>query len=218
MIASKPSLALAALLGLCATATAHPVAAEGVESAPVEQIRPDPHAVQVGSGRHRYQFVLRDTVSAAPAAMRPFALSHTQFNLPFVHEEKDVYLGITDAQGRTPVFAFEQAPPAQGWVLLERFGSGPYGERMRLQDGQGEGVGVMAYEMVVCGKTPRLYRGVTNAHGDTAYVATSAIVDLMLFLDGDSTFGGGEKVAGRIEPDDGLTALKRCRPAPTTTE
>ena len=210
MINRTPALLLAALLSLGAPVAAS--AAPATASPQVEQIRPDPQALQVGSGPHRYQFVLRDTVSAAPAALRPFALSHTAFDLPFVAAEKDVYQGITDAQGRTPVFAFEQAPPAQGWVLLERFGSGPYGERMRLQAGDGEGIGAMAYELVVCGKTPRLYRGVTTADGDTAYVATSAIVNLLLFIDADSTAAGGDRSAGRIEADDGLTALRRCRP------
>ncbi|MDY0955519.1 hypothetical protein SOM22_13155 [Stenotrophomonas rhizophila] len=210
MINRTPALLLAALLSLGAPVAAS--AAPATASPQVEQIRPDPQAPQVGSGPHRYQFVLRDTVSAAPAAVRPFALSHTAFDLPFVAAEKDVYQGITDAQGRTPVFAFEQAPPAQGWVLLERFGSGPNGERMRLQAGDGEGIGAMAYELVVCGKTPRLYRGVTTADGDTAYVATSAIVNLLLFIDADSTAAGGDRSAGRIEADDGQTALRRCRP------
>lgn len=212
MIDRPPALLLATLLSLGTPVAASAAPAEATASPQVEQIRPDPHAPQVGSGPHRYQFVLRDTVSAAPAALRPFALSHTAFDLPFVAAEKDVYQGITDAQGRTPVFAFEQAPPAQGWVLLERFGSGPYGERMRLQAGDGEGVGAMAYELVVCGKTPRLYRGVTTADGDTAYTATSAIVNLLLFIDADSTAAGGDKTAGRIEAGDGQTALRRCRP------
>ena len=212
MIDRPPALLLAALLSLGAPVAASAAPAEATASPQVEQILPDPHAPQVGSGPHRYQFVLRDTVSAAPAAVRPFALSHTAFDLPFVAAEKDVYQGITDAQGRTPVFAFEQAPPAQGWVLLERFGSGPYGERMRLQASDGEGVGAMAYELVVCGKTPRLYRGVTTAEGDTAYAATSAIVNLLLFIDADSTAAGGDKTAGRIEAGDGQTALRRCRP------
>lgn len=212
MIDRPPALLLAALLSLGAPVAASAAPAEATGSPQVEQIPPDPHAPQVGSGPHRYQFVLRDTVSAAPAALRPFALSHTAFDLPFVAAEKDVYQGITDAQGRTPVFAFDQAPPAQGWVLLERFGSGPYGERMRLQAGDGEGVGAMAYELVVCGKTPRLYRGVTTADGDTAYTATSAIVNLLLFIDADSTAAGGDKTAGRIEAGDGQTALRRCRP------
>lgn len=193
-----------------ATVSATPV--PNATSVSVEQVTPDPHATQVGTGAYRYQFVLRDTVSTAPAALRPFALSHAQFDLPFVREQKDVYQGITDARGRTPVFAFEQIPPAQGWVLLERFGSGPYGERMRLQAGDGEGIGRMAYQMVVCGKTPRLYRGVTTAQGDTAYVATSAIVDLLIFLDAGSAGSGGDNAAGRIQPGDGQTALRRCRP------
>lgn len=212
MIDRTAPLLLAALLSLGAPVAASAAPAEATTSPQVEQIRPDPHGPQVGSGPHRYQFVLRDTVSAAPAALRPFALSHTAFDLPFVAAEKDVYQGITDAQGRTPVFAFEQAPPAQGWVLLERFGSGPNGERMRLQAGDGEGIGAMAYELVVCGKTPRLYRGVTTADGDTAYVATSAIVNLLLYIDADSTAAGGDRSAGRIEADDGQTALRRCRP------
>ncbi|MCF7751532.1 hypothetical protein KQ945_12280 [Bacillus subtilis subsp. subtilis] len=202
-------IALATALGVCPAAPA--AADDATPSTPPEQIVPVRGSAQVGSGPHRYQFVLRDTVSAAPAALRPFALSHSAFDLPFVKAQKDVYQGMTDAQGRTPVFAFERAPPAQGWVLLERFGSGPYGERMRLQAGDGEGIGAMAYELVVCGKTPRLYRGVTNAHGDTAYVATSAIVDLLIFLDADSTSAGGAPSAPRIEAGDGRTALRRCR-------
>ena len=56
------------------------------------------------------------------------------------------------------------------------------------------------------------YAFVTTADGDTAYTATSAIVNLLLFIDADSTAAGGDKTAGRIEADDGQTALRRCRP------
>ena len=213
MINRTPALLLAALLSLGAPAAASAATAADAAATPpqVEQIAPDPHAVQVGSGPTPLPVRAARYGQRPPAALRPFGLSHTAFDLPFVAAEKDVYQGITDAQGRTPVFAFEQAPPAQGWVLLERFGSGPYGERMQLKAGDGEGVGAMAYELVVCGKTPRLYRGVTTAEGDTAYVATSAIVNLLLFIDADSTSAGGDLPPGRIEPSDGQTALRRCR-------
>lgn len=219
MKTSTPTFALAALL--CATAFAHaeeaPVAADA--PTPCIQITPDPHAPQVGSGPHRYQFVLRDTLGDAPAALHPFALSHTDFDLPFVREEKDVYQGVTDAQGRTPVFAFESAPPAAGWVLLERFGSGPYGERMRLR-GSGDddtGIAGMPYQIVVCGRTPRIYRGVSNRQGDTAYVAASEVVTMMLYLDPDI----GMDAAGArapIQPGDGESAMQRCREDQDSTD
>lgn len=219
MKTSTPTFALAALL--CATAFAQaeeaPVAADA--PTPSIQIAPDPHAPQVGSGPYRYQFVLRDTLGDAPAGLHPFALSHTDFDLPFVREEKDVYQGITDAQGRTPVFAFESAPPATGWVLLERFGSGPYGERMRLRGGGDDDTGIagMPYQIVVCGRTPRLYRGVSNRQGETAYVAASEVVTMMLYVDA----GGDMEATGAQDPiqaGDGQTAMQRCRDDQGSTE
>lgn len=125
MIDRPPALLLATLLSLGTPVAASAAPAEATASPQVEQIRPDPHAPQVGSGPHRYQFVLRDTVSAAPAALRPFALSHTAFDLPFVAAEKDVYQGITDAQGRTPVFAFEQAPPRRAGCCWNALAAAP---------------------------------------------------------------------------------------------
>jgi len=206
------AIAMIVLLGACPPWVAAAAPAQRETLAAAEQVEPDPQAPQVGTGPHRVQFVLHDTVSAAPAAMRPFALSHTAFDLPFVREEKDVYQGITDARGRTPVFAFEQAPPAAGWVLLERFGSGPFGERMRLHGGGDHAVAAMPYEVVVCGQTPRLYRGVSNARGETAYVATSRVVDLLLYIDSDSDSGAdADAPTAAIQPGDGALALQRCR-------
>lgn len=41
-----------------------------------------------------------------------------------------MYQGTTDAQGRTAVFAFNQAIPKVGWNLRPRTGSGLFGEQM----------------------------------------------------------------------------------------
>lgn len=99
-----------------------------------------------GSGRYRYRMRLEPR--------QPYALSHEDINLPFVAEEKDVFQGITDSEGRTDVFAFEQPVDPQGWNLRLRVGEGAYGEQFVFTDQSGNPIAGFNYALLVCG-TPR---------------------------------------------------------------
>ncbi|WP_312237716.1 hypothetical protein [Stenotrophomonas sp.] len=215
-ISAALGIAVLLLVSACQTRPTPP--AVGTPDAPdmAESLAPDASSPVIGQGRHRVQFLLRDTITQEPAAHRPFALSHADVDLPFVTEEKDVYQGITDAQGRTPVIALERAAPAHGWMLLERFGSGPFGERMRVVGAGGtrEFPGV-AYEVVVCSSVPQLYRGVTNAMGDTAYFASAGQATLHVSVMAyDGSDAQALKAAIAPAADDAQRARHQCAALP----
>jgi hypothetical protein len=149
----------------------------------------------IGSGPYRYRFVLRDTRTGAPAENRPYALSNNALDLPFVADAKDVYQGVTDAEGRTDVFALDTAAPT-GWFLRERVGEGPFGEQFRMVDEYtGEPMQARPYAIVFCTQPPHRHEGLTDQDGYTAYAATPAVVDLVLLHDGDTDAGCSD--AGR---------------------
>lgn len=186
---------LVALLGACQGAAVRPQAPAIHEAEPaaasVTQSQDFAGAQQVGAGAHRYRFVLNDTQSGEPAANRPYALSHRNADLPFVASTKKVYQGVTDEAGRTAVFAFAEAMPADGWMLRERFGSGDLGEQLVMTDPAHRALSGIDYELVICGDPPTIYRGTTDANGLAGYAATSTATKVKLrpafatFLVGD---------------------------------
>lgn len=186
---------LVALLGACQGAAVRPQAPAIHEAEPaaasVTQTQDFAGAQQVGAGPHRYRFVLNDTHSGEPAADRPYALGHRSADLPFVASTKKVYQGVTDALGRTAVFAFAEAVPADGWMLRERFGSGDLGEQLVMTDPAHRALSGIDYELVICGDPPTIYRGTTDANGLAGYAATSTATKVKLrpafatFLVGD---------------------------------
>lgn len=153
----------------------------------------------IGSGPYRYRFVLRDTRTGARAENRPYALSNTVVDLPFVTDAKDVYQGVTDAEGRTDVFALDAAAPT-GWFLRERVGEGPFGEQFRVVDEYtGEPVQNHPYAIVFCTQPPHRHESLTDADGYTAYAAAPNVVDLVLLHDdgdADAGCGDGDRSAG----------------------
>ncbi|MBW8809286.1 MAG: hypothetical protein JF591_10745 [Lysobacter sp.] len=173
---------LIALLGACqgAAVRARAPSIHEVEPAAVTLTPDFTGAQQVGAGPHRYRFVLDDTHSGEPAGNRPYALSHRSTDLPFVASTKKVYQGVTDALGRTAVFAFAEAVPADGWVLRERFGSGEMGEQLVMTDPAHRALSGIDYELVICGDPPTIYRGTTDANGLAGYAATSTATKVKL--------------------------------------
>lgn len=175
---------LAMLLGACQGAVVRPQAPAIHETAPaaapVVLIQDFAGAQQVGAGAHRYRFVLNDAHSGEPAANRPYALSHRSADLPFVASTKKVYQGVTDAAGRTAVFAFAEGVPVDGWVLRERFGSGELGEQLVMTDPAQRALAGIDYELVICGDPPTIYRGTTDANGLAGYAAAPTATKVKL--------------------------------------
>lgn len=147
------------------------------------------NAKVIGTGKHRYRMVLLDPMSNQPLANQDYALSNSQVDLTFVKESKKVFQGTTDAQGRTAVFAFPKAVPKSGWNLRPRTGSGPLGEQMVVIVNDVEEKG-FPYTLVICEKDePYLYRGITDASGQTAYVASQNVVSIDLYMTGSEPKG-----------------------------
>ncbi|MFC3873500.1 hypothetical protein [Neisseria musculi] len=99
----------------------------------------------------------------------PYALSHRSETPPFVKEEKNVFQGITDSEGRTAVFAFDHPMLAEGWVLRPRAGAGPFGEQFVIRDSHGLPLPGADYALLICNNPPDIYRGYSDAEGMTAY-------------------------------------------------
>ncbi len=204
------ALVLASALAACSTTpTTRPaLKSEPTVTALAQQITDFSNADFVGTGSNLYRFVLNDTQTGQPAANRRFALSHKQINLEFVAAEKDVYQGVTDGHGRTPTFALSYTADAAGWVLRELFGEGDFGEQMQMTSESDEPLPGMHYALVICGDSPQLYRGVTDANGLTGYAASPAAASVLLFLEAAKFTSGDEDEPATISDAD--EAKSRC--------
>jgi hypothetical protein len=127
-------------------------------------------------------------------ANTPFALSLEKGDLTFVHEQKKVWRGMTDADGRTPVFALTSPVPAEAIFLRPRIGDGPVGEQMRLTDPAGGPLAHTAYRLVLCTDPPQDYAGISDERGYTAYSASSEPRRIILQLV-FATFGTSDEPA-----------------------
>lgn len=135
-----------------------------------------------GTGVYRYRLVLIHPVAHDYVMPnQPYALSHSGINLPFVPEEKDVFQGVTDSQGRTDVFAFEHPVDPKGWNLRQRTGKGSFGEQMVIRDFNKQPFQGVEYALVVCGKKAHVYRGLTDRLGQAAYVASPKPANILLY-------------------------------------
>jgi hypothetical protein len=137
----------------------------------------------IGSGAYAYRFVLLHPRTGRPAAHTDYALSAsraTDYELPFVTDEKKVFQGRTDAEGRTPVFLLPVRLPDAAFDLRERFGRGPYGETFHLTDHNDNDLFNMPYALITCTSPPRFFRGYTYPNGDTAYTASDGPINVQL--------------------------------------
>ncbi len=163
----------------------------------------------IGNGPYRYRFVLHRSPHGGPATSHPFALSNRLHQLPFVTDAKQVFRGVTDAQGRTPVFAFPHPIETDSWLLRECFGDGPFGEQFRFSHADGTrrfGVPYIPYRIVVCGPVARMYRGISDGNGHTGYVASAKPNQAFLFELADE-----EAEARHSEQNDNLQAARYCK-------
>lgn len=140
-----------------------------------------------GNGEYYYQFILTDN-NKKPVPNKLYALSTTggkgQYNLEFVNEEKDVFQGITDKNGKTAIFRTKTKIPLENWFLRERVGSGIYGEQFHITSAtDNTSASDYSYTIVVCDKKPYSYSGITDSNGYTAYAASEEGVNLLLFTD-----------------------------------
>lgn len=113
-------------------------------------------------------------------------------HFPFVKDEKQVFQGVTDSYGRTDVFAFEQPVDPKGWKLRPRTGKGEYGEQYVLSDQNKQPVEAFPYLLVVCGKKPHQYQGITDKLGHTAYVATPTVQNIIILYGDNKLLSGAE--------------------------
>ena len=140
-----------------------------------EAITQNPAAQIVGTGQYAYRFVVRDPHTGKPWPNRPYALTTTGprlYRLPFVPEEKNVYQGISDADGHTSVFRIADRLDDNIWDLRERFGSGPFGETFLFTGPTDQPLADAKYRLTVCSTPPRSHEGYTYPDGKTAYAAT----------------------------------------------
>lgn len=137
----------------------------------------------IGSGDYAYRFVLLEPRTGKPAPDTDCALSisrDTDYALPFVADEKKVFQGRTDGEGRTPVFRLPARLPDGAFDLRERFGSGPFGETFHLTDHNDNDLFDMPYLLIACTSPPRFFRGYTYPNGDTAYTASDGPINIQL--------------------------------------
>ena len=139
----------------------------------------------VGNGDYAYRFVLLQPRTGKPAPDTDFALTTsraTDYELPFVADEKKVFQGRTDGEGRTPVFRLPVRLPDGAFDLRERFGSGPYGQTFHLTDHHDNDLFNMPYLLMTCTTPPRYFRGYTYPNGDTAYTASYGPINIQLLV------------------------------------
>lgn len=137
----------------------------------------------IGAGDYAYRFVLLEPRTGKPAPDTDYALSAsraTDYELPFVADEKKVFQGRTDSEGKTPVFRLPVKLPDAAFDLRERFGSGPYGETFHLTDHNDNDLFNMPYLLMTCTTPPRYFRGYTYPNGDTAYTASDGPINIQL--------------------------------------
>lgn len=137
----------------------------------------------IGSGDYAYRFTLLHPRTGKPVPDTDYALSASQatdYELPFVTDEKKVFQGRTDAEGRTPVFRLPVRLPDTAFDLRERFGSGPFGETFHLTDHNGNDLFNTPYLIITCTTPPRFFRGYTYPNGDTAYTAGTGPTNIQL--------------------------------------
>ena len=170
----------------------------------------------IGSGDHAYRFTLLQPRTGKPAPDTDYALTisrGTDYELPFVADEKKVFQGRTDSEGRTPVFRLPVRLPDSAFDLRERFGSGPYGETFHLTDHHDNDLFNMPYLLMTCTSPPRFFRSFTYPNGDTAYTASDGPINIQLRVldaiddplptrcDGESS-GGGEDAGATIRSEE----------------
>ena len=178
----KSFLAVAAVLTLTACGTTkQPAEKQAPRAQQQQQIPPQfvftqevQGAQQVGKGNTGYRFVLLVPGTTQPAAKQPFVLSHSSIKLPFANNKtENIYRGVTDERGMTPVFVFEGQVPQEGFLLLPQVGKGPVGGWVNLSNEQRQPLVGAPYSMAVCEKSPYLFSALTNNRGQSAYVAVS---------------------------------------------
>ncbi|AWV07948.1 hypothetical protein C9I47_2265 [Lysobacter maris] len=154
---------------------------DSVEIVNGRQIRDSDQAEVIGNGPHRYCFEFWPPAATAPAARTPFALALTgEVPLP---AELHVYQGVTDAHGRTPVFALDRPVEPGAWRLTGRLGEGEFGDVMRLRASDGTPQAGRSYLLVICSASPQWHRGRTDTAGRTVYAAAPQPEHIMLNAD-----------------------------------
>jgi hypothetical protein len=174
--------ALSPLGGCAATYSA-------MEAGRVAQQQGDPAVTIIGEGKYAYRFTLIDPGTNQPSPNKPYGLTtgrNNPYHLPFVADEKNVYQGVSDADGKTAIFRLPVRISDGEWDLRERFGSGPFGETFRVTNAEsGKPLANFPYLLMICTTPPQYFRGLTYPNGDTAYSASAKPETIELLYEGD---------------------------------
>jgi hypothetical protein len=139
-----------------------------------------------GAGRYAYRFTLINPKTKQPWGNHPFRLFAKQHDLPSRQPSKSVYHGVTDAHGNTPIFRMNYRIPDTQWDVTERVGEGAFGKSFHIGT-----PGLLSkpqagypYAMVMCLPSPIVHFGVTDARGNTAYLASDVEGEIALMTGG----------------------------------
>jgi hypothetical protein len=142
-----------------------------------------------GTGRYPYRFILLDPQTNSPWPNHPFRLFAKHHALPSRQPSAAVYHGVTDANGMTPVFRLNNIIPDKGWDLTELVGDGSFGKSFNLKTPgrHSSPVAGYAYAMVICSQPPVVHFGVSDTNGNTAYLASNEVGEIILLTGGEVT-------------------------------
>ncbi len=182
MIKKLAAVAALALLGACSSAKTDTPAAQSASQPlpPFLFVQEVAGAEIVGQGQLGYRFALLQPNGNRLAENTPFALTHSSVKVPGSNA-KNVYQGITNERGLTPVFAFAQGVPEEGWILLPRVGEGANGLWFTLSSPQQQLLSGVPYSIAVCAAQAYWVHGQSNSRGQTAYIATAVETPLRLY-------------------------------------
>lgn len=161
----------------------------------------DKNVPRYGAARFAYRFTLINPETGNPWPNRPFRLFAKRHDLPSRQPSANIFHGVTDAQGKTPIFRMERRIPDTGWVLMERIGDGAFGKSFLLTSSGRRSKPLRAYRyaVVVCATPKTVYKGYTSASGDTAYVTSDKPARIVLLTEGEGY--GDTEITKACDPD-----------------
>jgi hypothetical protein len=148
-----------------------------------------PSVPSFGAGPYAYRFTLVHPETGKPWPNQPFRLFSKRHDLPSRQPSPAVYHGVTDAAGMTPIFRMRQMIDDAGWDITERVGEGAFGTSFTLKRAGRRAAPLPGYRyaMVLCSDPAIVYIGTSNARGNTAYLASDNVANVILLTGGDAS-------------------------------
>lgn len=142
--------------------------------------------LELGRGRHGYQFELKDR----PNTRYRLMAKGPKGPIPIPGLKEGILFDVTDEAGRTRFIRMPKPVPDRRWSLCEIVGDGGFGAG---DGGFGEtfkvveetcGMGLANQAVAIEVKDGPIHLGITDLRGDTPYVTTRVPEQLSLFLEG----------------------------------